>query len=155
MFEIRPYRRNERVNVYDPFRELEELEKAFFGRPFGGFGEPVFRRGMEPFRTDVKDTGDAFLLEADLPGFDKKDIALDLNGDTLTIRAERHSESEDEDKKSSYLRVERSYGKYVRSYDVSGVDTAGITAKYENGVLALTLPKLQETLPKSTRIEIE
>ena len=154
MFEIRPYRRNERGNFYDPFREMEALERAFFGRPLMTFDEPTFRR-ERTFRTDVKDNGDAYLLEADLPGFDKKDIALDLNGDTLTIRAERHSESENEDGKGNYLRVERSYGKFMRSYDVSGVDTAGIKAKYENGVLTLTLPKIQEALPKTTQIAID
>lgn len=155
MFEIRPYRRNDRVDFYDPFREMEALERAFFGRPFGMSGAPACHRGMEAFRTDIKDIGDAFLLEADLPGFDKKDIALELNGDTLEVSAERHSESEDADKKNSYLRVERSYGKYVRRYDVSGVDTDAITAKYENGVLSLTLPKKQEELPGKKKIEIQ
>ena len=155
MFELRPYRNNNKVNYYDPFREMEALERAFFGRPFDSFGN-AFRTGaLAEFKTDIKDLGNAYLLEADLPGFDKKDIRLDLNGDTLTISAERHTESENDEKKDKYLRVERSYGSYSRSYDLTGVDVAGIKAKYENGVLAVNLPKLVENEPKPIQIEIE
>lgn len=167
MFEIRPYRKNETAAYYDPFRELEELERAFFGdlfekpfpEPSHRFGRPVgerFRRdALGEFRADIRDLGDSYLLEADLPGFDKKDIALDLSGDVLTISAERKSEAKEGDGKGGYLRIERSYGKYSRSFDLSGVDAEGIRAKYENGVLALTLPKKQELLPEARKIEIE
>ena len=65
---------------------MEEFEKAFFGRPFGSFFDtPAFAQ----FRTDVTDEGDHYLLEADLPGFEKKDITLDIQNDALIIRAER------------------------------------------------------------------
>ena len=59
----------------------------------------------------------------------------------LTIRAERHSEHEEKDKKNKYIRCERSYGAYCRKFDLSGVDEAAIKAKYDKGVLKLTLPK--------------
>ncbi|MDO4852052.1 MAG: Hsp20/alpha crystallin family protein, partial [Clostridia bacterium] len=107
------------------------------------------------FKTDISDQGDSYLIEADLPGFDKKDIRLDLNGDTLTIHAERHSESEQKEHKDKYLRVERSYGTYSRSFDVSLIDAENIKAKYENGVLKLTLPKKQKTEPEKRTLEIE
>ena len=90
-----------------------------------------------------------------MPGFEKKDIHLDLNGDVLTVTAERHSKVEDKDKKDKVIRVERSYGAYSRQFDVSGVDTEGIKAKYDNGVLKLTLPKQQTVLPEAKRLEIE
>lgn len=151
MFELRPYRKNNNVVTYNPFKEMEDFEKAFFGDPFGGF----FRNSdIAEFKTDITDEGDHYLLEADLPGFDKNDIHIDLDGETLTIRAERHSEKKSEDK-NKYVCMERSYGKYARSYDVSAVDTENIKAKYDNGVLSLTLPKKTQTLPEKKQLEIE
>ena len=149
MFEIRPYARKNNA-LYNPFREMDELERQVFGNPFGFFGGAI-----DEFKTDIKDEGDHYELEADLPGFDKKDIHLDVNGDVLTIHAERHSEHEEKDKKNKYVRCERSYGAYSRDFDLSGVDAEGIKAKYENGVLHLTMPKKSEQLPASKRLEIE
>ncbi len=130
---------------------MDEFEKRFFASPFGFFENGV----LDEFKTDVKDEGDRYELEADLPGFDKKDIHLDVNGDTLTVSAERHSEHEEKDKKGKYVRCERSYGTYSREFDVSGVNTEGIKAKYENGVLKLTMPKKADALPETKRLEIE
>ena len=150
MFEL-TRRNNNHVNTYKPFRELEEFERNFFTNPFGG----IFGSGdLAEFKTDVTDEGDHYLLEADLPGFEKKDIHLDLNGDTLTIRAERRSKVEEKEKEK-IIRIERSYGAYSRSFDISGVDADGIKAKYDNGVLKLTLPKKQAVLPEGRRLEIE
>ena len=95
------------------------------------------------------------MIEADLPGFAKGDIHLDIDGNLLTIKAERHSEHEEKDKKHKYIRCERSYGSYCRQFDVSGVDTDGIKAKYEDGVLKLTLPKKPEIAEKGKHLEIE
>lgn len=149
MFELRPYRKNN--SVYNPFREMDEFEKQFFGNPFGFFGSGA----IEEFKADIKDEGDHYELEADLPGFDKKDIHVDTSGDVLTIRAERHSEHEDKDKKGKYVRCERSYGSYSRAFDLSGVKADEIKAKYENGVLKLTMPKKDSTLPEGHHFEIE
>ena len=149
MFELRPYRRNNAL--YNPFREMNEMEKQLFGAPFGFFGE----NGMDAFNIDIKDEGDHYVLEADLPGFDKKDIHVDTSGDMLTIRAERHSEHEDKDKKGKYVRCERSYGSYSREFDLSGIRADKIGAKYEDGVLKLTLPKKEEKVPATRRLEIE
>lgn len=129
---------------YNPFRDFEDINRAFFGD-----------NGLAEFKTDIRDMGDAFQLEADLPGFRKEDISLSLNGETLTIKAERHSDFEDQDKKAGYLRCERSYGSYTRSFDISGVDTTAIKASYNNGVLTLKLPKMSHRLPDAQTIEIE
>ncbi len=152
MFELSPYRKHKNEIAYNPFQDMEEFERRFFSEPFGSF----FSSGdIAEFKTDITDEGDYYVLEADLPGFDKKDIHLDISDNTLTINAERHSEHEENDKKQKYVRVERSYGKYSRQYDVSSVNTDGIKAKYENGVLKLTLPKKQEVLPEARHLEIE
>lgn len=151
MFELKPYSNRNQQLLFDPFRDMEELEKRFFGRPMDLFGGAR----LPDFKTDIKEENDSYLLEADLPGCDKKDIHLELNGDVLTVRAERHSEHEQKDKKNHYLRCERSYGAYRRDFDVSAIDTDGITAKYDNGVLRLTLPKKAQVLPAAKTLEIE
>lgn len=131
------------MNTYNPWQEMEALERRFF--------DPVMN---DFFRTDVTDEGDHYLLETDLPGFDKNDIHLELEGDTLTIRAERHAKTEQMDK-DKIVRMERSYGSYSRSYDISEIDAEAIKAKYDNGVLQLTLPKREQLPPASRKIEIE
>ena len=129
---------------YDPFRMMEEMERRFWSD-----------NTMAEIRTDIRDKGENYLLEADLPGFKKEDIHVDLEGDCLTIRAERHSEYEDEDKKQGYVRCERSYGSYRRSFDVSGVNTDRIDASFADGVLKLTLPKQTRQEADSRSIAIE
>lgn len=139
------------VNTYNPFREMEAMERRFFGPMMDDF----FHTGAPAaFRSDVTDEGDHYLLETDLPGFDKKDIHLDVDGDTLTIRAERHSKVEQKEK-NKVVRMERTYGSYSRSYDISEIDAEAIKAKYDNGVLQLTLPKKEQQAPATRQIEIE
>ncbi len=146
MFELIPFdRRNHRVSVYDPFRAFDEMERAFFGNP----QQP----SVFGFRTDVSDTGDAYKLEAELPGFSKDDIKIDIENDCLTISAERH-EKKDENK-PNFVKRERLYGSYSRSFDVSGIDVDKITAAYTDGILTLEMPKKVETAPASRRLEIK
>ena len=143
-----PYvRRNNSLSAFDPFRELDELERAFFGD-----GRST---KMAAFSTDIKDNGDHYTLEADLPGVKKDDIKLDLTDNVLTINAERHSEYEEKDKKGNYVRCERSYGSYARSFDISGIKAEGIKASYNDGVLSLTLPKKDVEVSGSRRLAIE
>ena len=149
MFEIIPMTQLNR-SFFNPFREMDNLARAFFDEPF--FSS---KAEIRPFRTDIKKTENGFMLEADLPGFDKKDISVGIEGDVLKIRAQRHNESEDKDKKDSYVRIERSYGSYERSFDVSGIDTDNISAKYENGVLILNMPEKEPALPPQRQLTIE
>lgn len=144
MFELIPFARN-RVSVFDPFREMEEMERRFFG----SMSAPT----VSGFRTDVTDAGDSYKLEAELPGFSKDDIKLDLENDCLTISAERcYDNSSDE--KSNYVHRERYYGSYSRSFDMTGIDTDAIDAEYKDGVLHLNLPKKAPVTPASRRLEI-
>ena len=148
MFELKPYTLKNNSVYYNPFQTMDEFERNFFNPSF-------FDTALDQFKTDIKDEGDSYTLEADLPGFEKKDIHLDLNNDILTINAERHSEHEEKDKKGKFVRCERSYGTYSRQFDVSGIKTEGIKAKYENGVLTLSMPKRSTQLPTAKRLEIE
>ena len=140
-----PYTRRMRDLVaYDPFRTFGDLERAFFSG-----------RGPAEFRTDIRDEGDHFLLEADLPGFNKDDIHVDLDEGSLTSSAERRSDFEQKDKKGNYVRCERAYGSYARSFDTAGIDVEHITAAYKDGVLKLTMPKLEKPEPTTKRLLIE
>ncbi len=144
-------RRNNGLSVYDPFRDLDRFERNFFADPFDFFGDS----GAADFKADITDEGDHYMVQADLPGFAKDDIHIDINGNTLTLSAERHSEHEDKDKHGKYIRCERSYGSYSRSFDISNINADDIKAKYKNGVLTLTLPKKELKAPEGKRLEIE
>ena len=148
MFELRPYRRNS-MSAWNPFSEMEEMERRLFNNDF------FSGRGLAEFKTDITDEGDYYELKADLPGFTKEDIQLQLDGDTLTIQAQRHSEHEEQEKKGKYVCCERSYGAYSRSFDVSGIRAEGITASYDSGVLTLKLPKKTVEVSSSRQISID
>ncbi|MBO4501634.1 MAG: Hsp20/alpha crystallin family protein [Clostridia bacterium] len=143
--------KNHELAYWDPFRDMDEFEKHFFGSP----ARPFAPNGFGAFKTDIKDEGDKYVIEADMPGFNKDDIKVDLNGDVMTISAERHSEHEDKEKKGKYIRCERSYGAYRRQFDVSEINVESIEGKYENGVLTLELPKKAPAAPVSRRLEIK
>lgn len=135
------------LTVMDPF---EEMQKNFFDVPFFADSNSV------GFGTDITDEGDSFKLTADLPGFKKEDVNVKVNGNTVTISAERHNDIEDKDKKDKFLHQERSYGLYKRSFNVGdNVDKANITAKYDNGILTVTLPKINEPEDNATDVTVE
>lgn len=149
MLEIIPMNHRNRQLTYNPFKEFENFEKLFFGEPFFG------SRTADVFGTDIREDDDGYVLEADLPGFDKKDISIDLTDDYLTIKAERKSESEEGENKRNYISRERSFGSYTRRFEVSGIDTDKISAKYENGVLSLKLPRKEPKEPASRQLTID
>ena len=90
-----------------------------------------------------------------MPGFNKEDIKIDVNGSVLTLCAEHKSENDEKNKNGEYIRRERSYGSYCRSFDISNIDESAIEAEYTNGVLKVTLPKKAEQQPETKRIEIK
>lgn len=141
MFDLVPFRRGQR----DLFDFFNDFEKSFFDTGFSN---------VRQFRTDVLDKGDKFLVQAELPGFTKQDINIGIDGSYLTISAKRSEEKNEN--KENYIRQERSYGAFSRSFDISGIDTENISASYENGILNLELPKLkEEPLPPARQIEIK
>lgn len=140
MFEMMPFTRG--IDLYRPFRDLEELERSLFAN-----------NSVTAFKTDIRDAGDAYVLEADLPGMKKDDIHIDIDGDRLSISAERNAVREE--KNDGYIRCERSYGAFSRSFDISGIRGEEISAAYEDGVLKLTLPKQTKAVPASRRLEIQ
>lgn len=125
---------------------------------FDNFARDFFRKSntdLPAFRTDIRDDGDHFTLEADLPGFNKEDISLDLKDSILAISAIHQESDEQKDDKGNYIRRERRYGSFQRSFDVTGIDQSGISAAYQNGVLTLSLPKERPVEPESYKIAIQ
>ncbi len=125
---------------------------------FDNFTRDFFRKSnaeLPAFRTDIRDTGDSFLLEAELPGFNKEDISLDLKDGILTITATHSESSEKKDDDGSYIRRERRYGSFQRSFDVTGIDVSAITAAYDSGVLAVSLPKAKPAEPETHKIIVQ
>ena len=97
----------------------------------------------------------AAALEAELPGFQKDEIKISVESDTLTLSAVHKEKTEEEKAKDgTYLRRERSTSSYEQKLDISNVDTSKLHAVYENGVLTLTMPKKQPAAPVSRQLEI-
>lgn len=143
MFELIPFERTMRnLNSFSPFRQMEEMQRSFFNA----------NSASSLFRTDVSDLGDAYKLEAELPGFSKDDININIEDERMTISVERKMDNSED--KPNYLRRERFYGSYSRSFDLSGIDSDNISASYADGVLSLNLPKQATAVPASRRLEI-
>ena len=106
-------------------------------------------------RTDIRDEGDKFIMESELPGFEKDDIKIDINGSQLVISAEHKTENDEKADDGKYIRRERSFGSYKRAFDIAEVDENGISAEYKNGVLILELPKKKPVEPVARRLEIK
>ena len=139
MYELIPFGEDSIFNYFDNF------EKKWWGNNFKSVGS---------FKTDVVDKGDKYLLQAELPGFNKKDIYVNLDGNYLTIKATRNVEENSKENTDRIVRKERQYSSFSRSFNVSGIKTDEITAEYSNGILELNLPKLEDTAPKTKQIEI-
>ena len=143
MFELMPFGYH-RVSAYNPFRDFEEMSRSFWDN-----------NNVSAFRTDITEKDGVYTLTAELPGFKKEDISIDIDKDCLTIAAERKDESEDEDKERNYVRRERFYGSYSRSFNVKGIDTEAINASYADGILTLTMPSKTPETPPTRRLEIQ
>ena len=139
MFDLLPFERR----TSNLFNYLDQMNRDLWGNS---------ESSVVPCSTDIIDQGNQYLLRTDLPGYNKEDIHIDMDGDRMTISAQHKEETQTDD--NTYIRRERRYGSMSRSFDVSGIDTSGIQAKYENGVLELTLPKKEATVAPNRRIEI-
>ena len=106
-----------------------------------------------PVALDVVEEKDQYVLKADLPGIKKEDIKVSVENGILTIEGERKSEAEQKDKQVH--RLERSYGRFVRSLNVgTNVDNDRIRANYKDGVLELFVPKAEAAKPRSIEIQV-
>ncbi|MEA4898890.1 MAG: Hsp20/alpha crystallin family protein [Christensenellaceae bacterium] len=144
MANLMPYRFNRNPIARSEFPFMDDFFRSFFLN-----AEPA-QTGL---RVDVKDEGDHYLLEADLPGFKRDDVHIEVDGGVLTITAE--ADASKEEKQGTYLYNERRQMKFQRSFTLNGIDEAGISAKCQDGVLQMVLPKQAEQPKTGRRIEIE
>jgi len=130
----------------DPVFDVERFLDGFFGRE----RTSLFSRVPA---IDVLDKKDRIVVKAEVPGMDKKDISVSVEGDVLTIKGETKKETEE--KKEDYYYSERSYGSFYRNVALpAAVSREKVKASYKDGVLSVTLPKTEEKT-KETRIEVE
>lgn len=147
------------VSTWDPFRDLMNIQERI-NRVFNESTRDVSTGNDENLGSgtwtpvvDIEEREDAFLIRADLPGVRKEDITIDINNNTLTLKGERKFEGEIT--KGNYIRVERSYGSFSRSFSLpNNVDAKNIKAKFRDGILELTLPKKEEAKPKKIEIDV-
>ena len=141
----------------------ENLFDEFFGRDFDLFPaltarDPLYgKHAKNLMKTDVRETEHTYELDIDLPGFKKDEVSVDLKDGYLTISAAKGLDKDESDKAGRYIRQERYAGTCSRSFYVGeGVEPSDVSAKFEDGILRLSLPKLeQKQLPKSTTVAIE
>lgn len=126
---------------WDPFRELDRLAASMLDS----------RQGPRVMPIDLHRDGDHYVLSADLPGVDPGSIDLDVDGQLLTIRAERTMRSEEG---TQWLVRERPSGSFLRQLTLGdGLDTASISAHYENGVLSVVIPVSERAKPRKVEVQ--
>ena len=130
----------------DAFRPMWDMDRALYGK-----------HARAVMKTDVRETDSGYELDVDLPGFKKDEVKLDLKDGYLTISAAKGLDRDEKDKQGRYIRQERYAGQCSRSFYVGdSIQPADVHAKFEDGILKLTLPKAaQEKLPEHNTIAIE
>jgi len=125
---------------FDPFRELDRVAGQLLDT----------RQGPRLMPIDMYRDGDHYVLNADLPGVDPGSVDIDVDGQLLTIRAERTPRSQEGVK---WLARERSGGSFLRQFNLGqGIDTAAISASYENGVLSVVIPVSEKAKPRKVEV---
>ena len=146
--ELIPWKRLDELTSFR--KEMDSLFKRFFGET------PLLRRVREEWHptVDFSETKDKFVFKAELPGLEVKDIDVSISGDILTIKGEKKKEEEQEDE--HFHSVERYYGSFQRSFRLpQNVKINKIEAKFDKGVLKISLPKTEEAKKKVINIKVE
>jgi len=131
-------------------REMDNLWGRFFGEaPLG----KTFTEEWSP-TVDISERKNDFLIKAELPGVDEKDIAVSISADILTIKGEKKKEEEEKDE--HHYRAERYYGSFERSFRIpTGVKADKIDATFDKGVLRVTVPKVEEAKKKEITVKVK
>lgn len=108
------------------------------------FDDFISSKKEQNMKCDIYEKGGDYHIEMDIPGFDKKDISVETKDGYLTIKAEKTNEVNEEDKDKNYIRRERSYGKYERSFYLGDLDESKVDAEFQNGMLKIIVPKKEE-----------
>ena len=150
MFNVIPYRSNHNVA---PRGFFDDFTTDFFKPIFDGLG---MVRPEQAMKVDVKDEGDRYTLEADMPGVNKDDLKVEVANGMLTIAANYDENKEEKGEDDKYVYRERRCGSMRRSFNVEGIREDDITAEFRDGVLKLTLPKQEpKAIPETRAIQIQ
>ncbi|HEX9160288.1 MAG TPA: Hsp20/alpha crystallin family protein [Thermoanaerobaculia bacterium] len=146
-----------RFDRVDPFDELTTLRNRFdriLNRFTGeNVEEPMMTAKWAP-AADVLETKDAYVVKAELPGVEEKNINVEIENGVLTLKGDKMFEKETEEK--GYRRIERAYGNFLRTFTLpQNVYTDKITATFFNGVLEVTVPKKEEAKPRKITLDIK
>jgi HSP20 family protein len=140
---------------WEPFRGVSTLQdqiNRLFNDSFPKTDEEASLTTWAP-AVDIYETEHELVVKADLPEVDPKDLDIRVENNILTIRGERKFEKKVNEE--NYLRVERAYGSFTRSFTLANtVNTEAIKADYQNGVLALVIPKREEAKPKQIKVNV-
>jgi len=140
------------LEPFDELRRMRRMMKGFF-EPFW-FEERWPEKRFRPALFDIEDKGDRLEITAEIPGVDKKDVKVNLTNDTMSIKAEKKEEKEE--KKRNYYYKERSYGGFYRSITLpSEVDPKTAKATYKDGVLQITIDKIEKKEKGATEVKID
>lgn len=142
------------ITRWDPFRNIstlqEQVNRLFEDSFFRGRADESSLAAWTP-AVDIYEDGNQMVIKADLPDVHEKDIEVRLENNLLTIRGDRKFEKKVSEE--NYLRVERAYGSFSRSFSLpSTVDAERINAEHRNGVLTITLPKREESKPRQIKV---
>lgn len=131
--------------------------KFYLDDVFDDFMFPTMKESeFVKMKCDIYEKDGVYHLEMDIPGFDKGDVNIEIDdNDYLTITAEKNIENNEEDESKNYIRKERSYGKYQRSFYIGGIDKENIQASFDNGILKVEMPKKEEEKATKKTIEIK
>ena len=139
----------------EPFRGLSTLQDQFnrlFSESFRTQGEETHLTSWAP-AVDISETPDELVVKADLPDVNEKDIDVRVENNLLTISGERKFEKSVSEE--NFLRVERAYGSFSRSFSLPNtLNTDAVAAEYRSGVLTVTLPKREETKPRQVKVMV-
>lgn len=152
-----PFGRGALARGYDPFSGLrQDMDRLF--EDFGRGLPAIFSSDKDGFvipKVDVAETETGLELTAELPGFDEKDVTLDIQDGVLTIKAEHKTEHEEKDEKKHYHLVERSKGTFLRRFSLPfEADESKAAAHLDKGLLKVTVPRLAPTEKKATSIPV-
>ena len=123
---------------------MDLIPRRFFMNDlFDDFAAPMLPKESH-MKCDIYEKDGKYHIEMDVPGYNKEDIKIEAQKDSLVITAEKNEEKNEEDKKKRYIHRERRYGKYQRSFYLEDLDSENIDASFNNGVLKITIPKKEE-----------
>jgi HSP20 family protein len=132
------------------YNTLDSMMRGFFDDRW--LGAPALQSEWVP-STDIIEEENRYLVSLDLPGMLRENIKISVQNGTLSVRGERKNETKDSGK--GYSRIERSYGTFMRTFTLPNtIDGKNIDASYKDGVLRLTLPKVEEARPKEIEVKV-